>query len=558
VRRIFTALGKLPGKRAERDASFLAVDRLGTDDAPAGGRWSVPPGQDVLGKFRLVARLGKGGMGEALLAVATGSQGFKKLMVVKRLHERLSDDERMRELFLEEARLAARLSHPNVVQTYEVGCEGATLLMAMEYLEGQNLSRIGRVWPRPVDPRLVARIVSDALAGLHYAHDLQDFNGHPLGIVHRDVSPQNFIVTYDGMVKVLDFGVAKSANQPLVTEAGVLKGKIAYMSPEHFDGPIDRRADVFGVGIVLWELLCGRRLFASESMQRTVHAVLQSQADAPSTIVPSLPGELDDIALRALEKNPANRYQTALEMRQALERYLDDSGPPVRQEDLGALVTTLFQDERTAVQERIRRMMSKDDLEDARTSLPLLVESTTATSNPSQSAFGLIASRADDEEHRRRGRWLVAVGAAGVVSAIAVILGGRARSASVAPIESAPAARAPVESKAAASTAPPASAVTSPPPIETMMAPQSVRAVRVVVPRRAVASSESVTPSAVATSTTSMAPTVSAPAVAAPVPTAAPVEASAADAPPVEASAAAASQSAPPTTPGKRKFRTEF
>jgi serine/threonine-protein kinase len=362
----------------------------GADEARASEPQSLSlPAQEHLGKFQLIARLGKGGMGEVVLAFSTGEEGFKKLVVIKRLHARFSEDARMRELFLQEARLAARLNHPNVVQTYEVGVQDGAMVMSMEYLEGQPVSRLSHTWSQPANPRIVARIVSDALLGLQYAHELRDFDGQPLEIVHRDVSPHNLFVTYDGVVKVLDFGIAKAANQSSGTESGVLKGKIAYMSPEQLTRgeTIDRRSDIFCAGLVLWELLCGRKLLSKGSMQQTFYALLNEATPRPSSIVAGVPRKLDEIVLRALEKDPANRYPTAHEMREALEAYLASSGPPVRQEDLGHLVTGAFSKERQSVQDQIREMIPRIDEETSSRSLPVLND------NKSEGSLGSQQSR---------------------------------------------------------------------------------------------------------------------------------------------------------------------
>src|SRR5450432_657141 len=196
------------------------------------------------GKFQLIAQLGKGGMGEVFLALLHGVQGVKKLVVIKRLLESINDDRAMRDLFLEEGRLAARLNHSNVVQTIEVGEEAGALYLSMEYLEGQPLNQVVRkLGTDRIDPHIAARIISDVLCGLHYAHELRDYDGRPLNIVHRDMSPHNIFITYDGEVKIVDFGIAKAASQASKTEVGVFKGKVAYMAPEQATSDTtDRRA----------------------------------------------------------------------------------------------------------------------------------------------------------------------------------------------------------------------------------------------------------------------------------------------------------------------------
>jgi serine/threonine-protein kinase len=214
-------------------------------------------------RFRVIAELGEGGMARVHLALARGPSGVNKLVVLKTLRSHLANDPACLEMFIHEGRLAARLNHPNVVQTYEVNEDGGRQVMVMEYLEGQPLSHVyarGRKSGQlPLE--MYVRVLCDALAGLHYAHELADFDGKPLNLVHRDVSPQNIFVTFDGQVKILDFGIAKAAvNAPNQTETGVLKGKVRYMAPEQIAGEaLDRRADIFAVGAILWEVLADEK-----------------------------------------------------------------------------------------------------------------------------------------------------------------------------------------------------------------------------------------------------------------------------------------------------------
>src|SRR6185437_8026107 len=229
-----------------------------------GSQGTSAGGANTLGKYRLIAELGHGGMAEVYLAVVRGPAGFNKLVVIKQIRPQLAEDPEFLAMFLDEARLAARLSHPNVVQTNEVGQEGSRYFIAMEYLEGQPLNRVlHRVQKTGGIPlALHVKILSDVLGGLHHAHELADFDGTPLEVVHRDVTPHNVFITYDGQVKVVDFGIAKALNSSAETRTGVLKGKVAYMAPEQARGErCDRRADVFSVGVMLWEAATGRRLW---------------------------------------------------------------------------------------------------------------------------------------------------------------------------------------------------------------------------------------------------------------------------------------------------------
>ncbi|MEO7097012.1 MAG: serine/threonine-protein kinase, partial [Polyangiales bacterium] len=307
-------------------------------------------------KYRCVLRLDSGGMAEVFLAVSQGPVGFNKLFVLKRLREALAENQEHRDMFLHEARLAARLNHPNVVQTYEVGEDGTGIFIAMEYLEGQPLSRIRREIAKrgtAVSHAIHVRIASEVLGGLHYAHEVADYDGTPLRIVHRDVSPQNVFVTYDGQVKLVDFGIAKTHDSG--TQAGIFKGKFAYTAPEQLRGEaIDRRADVFTAGIVLWEMLTGEKLLGADNPAQTLSRLLNEPIPTVASHVPEVDPRLDAIVMKALERNPANRYQTAQAMRDALEEFLVAAGHSVRQDQIARLLGDLFKTERTRVQRAIK------------------------------------------------------------------------------------------------------------------------------------------------------------------------------------------------------------
>lgn len=309
----------------------------------------ITAGARTFGKYRLLAELGRGGMADVHLAVSVGPAGFSKLQVIKRLRPGMTDIEEMRSMMLDEARLAARLNHKNIVQTNEVGIVDDVYFLAMEYLDGQPYHRIlkraaqlGRTIPLP----FAVRILCEVLSGLHYAHEVKDYDGHPLGVVHRDISPQNVFITYDGQVKVVDFGIAKAARRLVETQTGIIRGKITYMAPEQaFANEIDRRADIFSVGVMLWEAVAGERLWGQLSDPEIV-ARLMHEIPRVTTVRPDAPADLVDLCARALSRNPEGRPPTASEMRSELEEYLAVHDIQVNAEALGHLIADLFADER--------------------------------------------------------------------------------------------------------------------------------------------------------------------------------------------------------------------
>ncbi|WP_159397307.1 bifunctional serine/threonine-protein kinase/ABC transporter substrate-binding protein [Sorangium cellulosum] len=315
-----------------------------------------------MGKYRLIAKLGRGGMGDVFLAVAHGPGSFNKLVVVKRHRGVTGESDKVVSMFLDEAKLSARLNHPNIVQTYEVAQDDDGYFTVMEYLDGKPLSGLIRaVAQRDAGAEdftrgVWLRIVADMLSGLHHAHELRDYDGTPLGIVHRDVSPHNIFVTFDGAVKLLDFGVAKAAINESLTETGKLKGKTSYMAPEQaLNSPtIDRRADIFVAGIVLWELLTQERLFGGDAVDALWKLASLDDLPSPSRVVAALPPALDAIVAKALDRDPARRFQTAQEMRESLEVYLRVSGEDVRSDEVGARMLRVFGEHRAGMQRQIR------------------------------------------------------------------------------------------------------------------------------------------------------------------------------------------------------------
>ncbi len=318
---------------------------------------AIPP--VPFGKYTLVARIGRGGMADILLAIAAGPSGFRKLVVIKRLRDAYEDVKPLVEGFVDEARLGARLEHPNVVHTLDHGTIHRQHYMAMEFLEGQTFARVarrmtrdGREMPFP----FLFQIAIDVLDALHYAHELCDFDGTPLGVVHRDVSPANVMITYHGTVKLLDFGVAKSGTQMSDTDPEVRKGKFAYLSPEQIEGTVDRRSDLFSLGVILWEAVAGKRLFFGSDPAQTIKRVTELPVPALSTVVErAVPKAFDAVVKKALHRDPARRFQSAADMREAIERIATDEEIALSRRAVAELMVGTFADLRDAHTNDIRR-----------------------------------------------------------------------------------------------------------------------------------------------------------------------------------------------------------
>jgi serine/threonine-protein kinase len=277
----------------------------------------------VVGRYTLFGEIAAGGMATVHYGRLLGPVGFSRTVAIKRLHAQHARDPEFAAMFLDEARLAARIRHPNVVPTLDVVAQDGELFLVMDYVQGESLAKLIRASNEAkaaIPTNIVSTIVCGMLLGLHAAHEATDEHGEPLHIVHRDVSPQNVIVGSDGIPRVLDFGVAKAAGRMQTTREGQIKGKLSYMAPEQLNGlKIDRRVDVYASGVVLWETLTRRRLFTGESEGEIVTKVVTSNIDAPSKYAPSVPPALDAIALKALRRDPAERYQTARDMARDLE-----------------------------------------------------------------------------------------------------------------------------------------------------------------------------------------------------------------------------------------------
>ncbi|MBK6685443.1 MAG: protein kinase [Deltaproteobacteria bacterium] len=305
-------------------------------------------------------------MAEIWLARQRGLAGFNRFVVIKKILNHLSEQETFVKMFLDEARTSAQLNHPNVVQIYDLGRESDSYYIAMEFIAGENLAAIawrGMKRGRPFPPTYAARVIADGCKALYYAHHLRGSDGQALEIVHRDISPQNILVTYEGEVKVVDFGIAKAASKTEHTKTGMLKGKFSYMSPEQCLGaPVDQRSDIFALGILLYELCTGKRLFKHESELMILEMITKRSVVPPSQVAPGISQRLEDIIMKALEKETAARFQTGQEMQIALEDYLREEAESAANADVAAYMRELFAD-KIEEKRKLKEIASRDDFE---------------------------------------------------------------------------------------------------------------------------------------------------------------------------------------------------
>jgi serine/threonine protein kinase len=325
----------------------------------------MPAELGAFGKYHLIASLGQGGMANVYLALMAGPSGFHKLLVIKVMRQDLlAGSQETTRMFMAEARLAARLVHPNVVHTYEVGEHDGRMYLAMEYLDGQPLStvlnRARAGYEIPLAEYL--RVIAELARGLHYAHTLRGFQGEPLGVVHRDVSPQNVIVSYDGQVKLLDFGIAKTADTEHLTQVGMIKGKLDYIAPEQLRSDrIDGRADIFALGAMLWEVSCGHRFAGGRKVSDVdkMQARLTGSERKLRTLKPDVAPALEQIVERALALDPASRFADAAQMADALEAHLEELGARTGTRSLARHMDALFASERAEIHKLIDEQVQR-------------------------------------------------------------------------------------------------------------------------------------------------------------------------------------------------------
>ena len=316
-----------------------------------------------LGKYQLIKRIAVGGMSEIFLASQGGLHGFERAVILKRIREDLDAEQEVQEMFLDEARIAACLKHANIVHLYDVGRDKGVAYLAMEYIFGRDLMQVAER-ARLVDMQLpfwfVLKVMIDALAGLHYAHEVAEFEDKKLKVIHRDVSPQNIIISFDGVSKVLDFGIAKAEARMNKTQAGILKGKYAYMSPEQVRGrPLDHRSDQFSMAVVFYEILTGTRLFQRETDYSTMEAVDQCEIPPIRVLRKDVPRRLVRVLRKATRRNPRRRFASCKDMERSLHKLL--RGSPVEQTlQMSGFMKDLFANELEA---RERVIAEADDMQ---------------------------------------------------------------------------------------------------------------------------------------------------------------------------------------------------
>ena len=325
----------------------------------------------MLGRYELLLPIAAGGMAMVWAARVKGTRGFQKIVAVKTMLSKLSEDAQFEQMFLDEASLASQIRHPNVVEISDLGEQEGVLYLAMEWIDGVPLNQVMKTAKAAggVPLPIAVRIVMNACAGLHAAHELRDTKGQLIGLVHRDVSPQNILVTYDGVSKVVDFGVAKAtAIGGGATRAGQLKGKVSYMAPEQVRGePIDRRVDIFAMGIVLYALTTGKHPFRRESEAATMYTIASDEVVvSPRKFLPDYPPSLDAVLLKALAKNANARYSTASEFQRALDQCLPPSERINTDEDVGTFMRKVFGNKREESRAALAEALALADQQGAR------------------------------------------------------------------------------------------------------------------------------------------------------------------------------------------------
>ncbi len=367
-----------------------------------------------VGRYQLLAELGQGGTANVYVACVSGPGGFNKLVVLKKMKRHFAGEPGFAEMFMVEARLAAKLNHPNIVQTYEVFDDEQLPVIVMEYLEGKSLADVAvrRSPEAPFTLQHYLTAVSEALSGLHYSHELTDYKGRPLELVHRDVTPHNVFVSYSGQVKILDFGIAKLNNSTVETETGIVKGKLRYIPPEQMIGDeLDRRADIYSVGVMLWEAAVGEKMWRGLGDAAVMNRVLNEEVPRPSEKAPNVDPRLEAVIMKALSADPDARQQTALELQQELDVVRKALPNPVTPRELGPALESMFGADRAETREEVeRRLASATSAAESRP--PPRASSTTAS-------IANVSTRKVDTARMPLAVWLLAAGVLAVLLIVA-------------------------------------------------------------------------------------------------------------------------------------------
>jgi TonB family protein len=339
-------LAKPKPREKEPSKPAPAAETFGTQKVALPPSLGGKPASNEFGQYTLLERIAVGGMAELWKARMKGVEGFQKTVAIKKILPHLTDSSDFVTMFIDEAKLAAQLNHNNIIHIYDLGKLGDDYYIAMEFVDGRDLRSIlntAREKNQALPMGLALLVASRLAAALDYAHRMKDFEGRPLGLVHRDVSPQNVLISFEGDIKLCDFGIVKAVSKASKTQMGALKGKLQYMSPEQAWGrPVDARSDIFSLGSLLFEMLTGRRLFAGESEMSVLDAVREGRIQAPRDLDPRLPLEVNAVTLRALGKEPSERFQTAGELQRELESILASLKPPPSTHELAGYVRRLY------------------------------------------------------------------------------------------------------------------------------------------------------------------------------------------------------------------------
>ncbi len=401
-------------------------------DIEAGGRQRID-------RYELIGEIASGGMATVYLARLTGVGGFQRFVAIKRLHPHLAGEAEFVEMFLDEARLAAGIHHPNVVPILEVGATPNGYYLVMEYVEGETLARLlARAASRSsrLPTPITVRLAVDMLSGLHAAHELRDETGQLAGLVHRDVSPQNVLVGSDGITRITDFGVARAASRLTATRVGQLKGKIAYMAPEQAAGveDVDRRADVFACGVVLWEAFAHKRLFKAENEAITLSRVMSEPVPPLHTVAPHVPRAISDVIMRALERDVQRRFPTCAEMGDALERAGIATGNMATPRDLQAYIQDVLGGEIQQQRDAVRAWIARSESTPRPSMVPQPLGSSVSAASMALTSADMTGVTANTNGARSNTGRFIALALLAVVGALA-FLGYKKMTAPVVPLD---------------------------------------------------------------------------------------------------------------------------